>query len=790
MNIQPIRIVVLCSCFVIQSINLIAGSDAASPNIVIIYVDDLNFKDVDVYSESTLTPNMDRLAESGMIFNQGYVTSAMCTPSRYSLLSGKLASRSNQVIRTAKGDTPNVEFNAKFNKTENWTIATYLKSVGYRTGFIGKWHLGTYQKNVFNADDLLTEDVVSLLKENNDILDDFIGSKGFDYVKSAYAKNLDHPGYLPKKLHFHNMEYLTSSALDFINVADEKSEPFFMMFSTTLVHGPNQQSSLEQGDYITPIGLNVDWSDDGLVQKSRKSVIERAVDNEESGYLTWLDDGIGSIIDLLEEKGIEENTVVFFISDNQLIGKWSCYQGGAHVPFFVTWPSVVDPGSSSDRLVANIDVTATILEIVGGGQYLDSINGKSFLSGLKKESERELRDEVLLEACYSRALVNGDWKYVTTRFPNELQEQADDGVLLNHRGQLAEDFSAPNGLNNTYPGYFDYDQLYNLKTDPNEQNNLYSKNNSLIGFLVNYFKFTLVEKLEGLEYQFQEYTKNSYVFEREVVDYDDFPKELFGVIPRFYSSDTIVDNGVKTINVKEMSLKKCQSTKLLGLDTTLLIGQCIELKLPNTGLQYRWNTGEDTNSIVVYEKGQYIGMMISKEGCIMSDTINVAFLDGCTNQLKPEIKFDKDTLEGGLLSLNYASPVFTYYWNTGEVEKPIENPIDGKYIVTVIDKGNCISYDSINIESKIVSEFEDNPVELGYAVFPNPFDDIVTLNFKDDLSGMDVQLFDINGKQVAVPINRVHCHEYEIMTKNLKPGIYILICYRGRGLFFMSKLFK
>lgn len=300
---------------------------------------------------------------------------------------------------------------------------------------------------------------------------------GFGYAAALYhgnvgdaAKGAKH--WLPKPLQVHNMEWVTDGALRFIEA--NKARPFFLYMAPTLVHGPSPLKSLTEGDpRATPRGY---LEKPPEVQPPRADVLRRVkeagVDPKEAGS-TWLDDAVGAVLKTLDELGLSKNTLVLLAGDNGNVAKFTCYDGGALMPFVARWPGVVPAGRVNDALVSNIDFAPTILELCGAKPVCAApCDGQSIARALRGDPGYR-RDSLLLEITTERAVVSRDgFKYIATRYTPEVREKIKAGKKYSHWCLPVEDENHLYGADRNYPGYFDDDQLYDLAADPREQRNL------------------------------------------------------------------------------------------------------------------------------------------------------------------------------------------------------------------------------------------------------------------------------------------------------------------------------
>jgi len=480
--------------FIIISFNAKLYSQKQQPNIIFIVTDDQQRNQFNFLKEgldnkgnkTNLSPNIDKLAEEGVIFDKSYVSSSVCTPSRYSILTGNYASRASKKsnIKKYEGQT-NVTWNVHIKKNTN-NIAKELQANGYFTGMVGKNHV--IEANKPHKIDLNSDPRDPLIKkqleENQESQIRSVKSIGFDFAGALYKGNL--PSQYPKAVEDHNMEWIVNEAQSFLTQASEKENPFFLFFATTLAHGPDKLGSKHKGNPLaTPIGFLENPLD---VMPSRDSITKRiknaGLEPEKSDVL-WLDDGIGAILTKLEEIGELENTVIFFINDHGVeSGKGSLYEGGIKTVSFVWGPSFVKSGIRSKQLVSNIDMVPTAFELAGITHSKDyKIDGTSMLP-LLRGNENPIHESLYFEMGATRAIIKNGFKYLAFKAPKSIRRK------LEQSGKKATHLcDKPGGRGSESPAlkfyaknYFSKDQLYNLEKDPFEQNNVYPNilNNALI----------------------------------------------------------------------------------------------------------------------------------------------------------------------------------------------------------------------------------------------------------------------------------------------------------------------
>ena len=452
---------------------LIALSAAEKPNIIFFLVDDYEKPETSPYGGNVLTPNLDRLAAEGMLFNNAYVTSTVCTPSRYTMLTGRYAGSSTAkefLTFFPKGRQSMPGFNVSLEQ-DNMNVGNVLARNGYATGFVGKYHVGLEhdegffkEAGLFNIPKNIeyTDELNQHKYRNEKIHRKLIKDRGFTWAKNIYWGNLKDP------FKGHNPEWTTAAAIEFIE--EHKDQPFYLHVCSTLLHGPNGEwhNSLLNRELVTG---------EGMIEKpiksqpSRASVMKRikaaGLTENEAGYL-WMDDGIGVILDKLDELGIADNTIFLFVSDHGSSGKGSLFRTkGMEVPCIVRWPNGIKAGTVCDELLQSTDFVPTWLEVAGAeipkGYHLDGIS----LAPLFKNPNQPYRDYVFGEMGGARSIKTKDWNLITLRYPKY--------IIAYEDRKLKQLTGLTGGISRAgyTPKYaFDTDQLYHLGRDPGEQVNL------------------------------------------------------------------------------------------------------------------------------------------------------------------------------------------------------------------------------------------------------------------------------------------------------------------------------
>jgi arylsulfatase A len=337
------------------------------PNVILILADDLGWTDLSCYgSDFYETPNIDRLARDGMKFTQAYSACTVCSPTRSAILTGKYPARLHVTdwIPGLPPENPKllVPDWTKYLPLEEITIARALKSVGYVTASIGKWHLGGEEY--------------------------FPEKHGFD-INIAGSSAPAPPSYFaPYKIatlpEGPNGEYLTgrmaAEATRFIE--QQKDKPFFLYMPLFAVHTPIQGKT-------------------NLIQKYRakRRPGQKQTNAVYAAMIESMDDAVGQIRRKLDDLKLADRTVVVFASDNGgrvpttsnhplRVGKGSCYEGGTRVPLIVHWPGVTKPGSVCETPVISMDLHPTLLEIAGQQDAArKGVDGASLVTLLRQGSE-------------------------------------------------------------------------------------------------------------------------------------------------------------------------------------------------------------------------------------------------------------------------------------------------------------------------------------------------------------------------------------------------------------------
>jgi arylsulfatase A-like enzyme len=493
------------------------GNQMERPNIIFIMTDDQSPIPIDALKSSQSrpfgfngdrfvhTPNIDNLATNGIVFSRAYVSSSICSPSRYSILTGRYAGRceGNEFLKMhPPGTLARVENNTELEEGRA-NLPRLLQEAGYRTGFVGKSHIIDHHllnKNIRDKDGLISfnpdadpkdPQTFEPMVRNHRFWANRVKEFGFDYANAVYAANLKELN--NDSLNVHNIEWLTGAALEFIDQADDK--PFFLYLSQTIPHGPAPWIK-RNGKYIYGLDANPKFTGEGYTDQDfsfmpargeiKAEILSMRDKDPDHAWLRWFDHSVGAIVEKLKEKGLFENTIIVITSDhgNYNHGKSTLYESGVKVPLLIHWPAgISNPGSVYDELVQNIDFAPTFLELAGVRQIdslqLDGVSLKNVLEG----NTEPVHDYLFFELGYARGVATKEWKYIALRYDDKTEDNIEKGISFNgwNGGKLQQPYYLSNrhlghlaSLHNA--NYFQRDQLYNLSDDAGEKVNVFQDN--------------------------------------------------------------------------------------------------------------------------------------------------------------------------------------------------------------------------------------------------------------------------------------------------------------------------
>lgn len=446
-------------------------AERKTPNIVFILCDDMGYGDLGCYGQPYIsTPHIDSLASHGMRFTQAYAGSPVSAPSRASLMTGQHTGHT--AVRGNKeywGNSPLVRYgiNQDFSVVgqhpydpKHVIIPEILKDRGYTTGLFGKW-AGGYEGSVSTPDKRGIDNFYGYICQFQahlyypNFLNRYDPAKGDTaVVRVALEENIGYPmfGDDYRKRTQYSADLIHQRALEWIG-SQHGEQPFAAFLTYTLPH-----AELYQPEDSILLAYKEKFTDDkswGGQEGSRYNATTN-VHAQFAAMITRLDAYVGEIMDKLREKGLEENTIVIFTSDNgpheeggadpvffgrngKLRGlKRQCYEGGIRIPFIVYWKGRVDAGVVNDRPIAFYDVMPTLGEIAGvknlqaeygnkeieGTDYFDGISFLPSLLGKRQKSHDYLYWE--FHETDQIGVREGDWKLVVVKGEPRLYNLADD----------------------------------------------------------------------------------------------------------------------------------------------------------------------------------------------------------------------------------------------------------------------------------------------------------------------------------------------------------------------------
>ncbi|MEX0988211.1 MAG: arylsulfatase [Bacteroidales bacterium] len=461
------------------------------PNVIYILADDMGYGDVTCYNENSKisTPYIDKLASEGIRFTDAHTSSSVCTPTRYGIVTGRYSWRSTLKKGVLSG------YSKAMIEPERLTVGKLMQENNYHTGFVGKWHLGWdwvvtgpegWQSTPLGPG--IDPEVNFSKPVKNGPLDrgfsySYAISGSLDMPPYVYVENgkattvptdttvsVDEKGYWRKGLtgsdfsHADVLPHLTRKSIQYINEWANSKSPFFLYFAMPAPHTPILPTSEFLGKSNT---------------------------NFYGDFVSQVDHVVGQIIAAIEENGIKENTIVIFNSDNgcspkanfdelEKVGhhpsyifrgkKADIFEGGHRVPFIVSWPAKIKSGVTASELISTTDLMATLADILNY-ELPDSAAGDSYsylpvLTGEK--SNGQLREAMVQHSSNGRfAIRQGKWKLI---------------VWPGSGGYGDKNFKDISAF-----------QLYNMKDDPGEDNNVFAENpaiaENLKALLVSYIEF-------------------------------------------------------------------------------------------------------------------------------------------------------------------------------------------------------------------------------------------------------------------------------------------------------------
>ncbi len=450
------------------------------PNIVYILADDLGYGDIRALNKNSgiPTPNLDRLAKTGMVFTDAHAGAAVCTPTRYGVLTGRYSWRTHMKSGVLKGYSPHLI------DPERTTVASLLKQNGYTTGCVGKWHLGMdfsktgpnpqdidYSKPIVNGPNRLgfdyfygicaSLDFPPYVYIENDRVTELPTAKQEASAFPAFMREGERsPGFIPVE----TLDVLTGKTIDFIERQSTDSSPFFLYFPMTAPHKPTIPSPQYQGrSGLGPYG----------------------------DFVAQVDGAVGRVMDALTLAGVKDNTLVIFTSDNgsymrrleeganadhtndpAIQGyrpsshnpnyyfrgtKADIWEAGHRIPYIAHWPGIIEPGTRCDTPICLTDLMATCADIIS--RPLSANTGEDSFSTLPLMlgQQRAIPRAPVLHQSGNGTLAirKGDWKLVLSSGSGGREKP------------VGEPWSEPY-------------QLFNIKNNPQESHNMAASNPEIV----------------------------------------------------------------------------------------------------------------------------------------------------------------------------------------------------------------------------------------------------------------------------------------------------------------------
>ena len=449
-----------------------AANNSSKPNIIFILCDDMGYGDLGCYGQKYIqTPNLDRMAQEGMLFTQAYAGSPVSAPSRASLMTGQHTGHTH--VRGNKEYWKNVPavaygINKDFSVVgqepydeDHIILPEVMKKNGYITGVFGKW-AGGYEGSCSTPDKRGVDEFYGYICQFQahlyypNFLNRYSKEEGdTGVVRIVMEDNINYPmfGDDYKKRSQYSADLIHQKAMEWIDKQDGK-QPFYGFFTYTLPHAELAQpnDSILKG-YKKHFFRDKTW---GGSEGSRYNAVEHT-HAEFAGMITRLDSYVGEVLRKLKEKGLDDNTIVIFSSDNgpheeggadpeffgrdgKLRGlKRQCHEGGIRIPFIVRWPGRVSAGMVNDHQLAFYDVMPTFCELMGDiafpKKYInkkiknDCFDGISFASTLLGDDGKQQKHDFLYWEFHETDQIGvrmGDWKLLVKKGTPYLYDLSND----------------------------------------------------------------------------------------------------------------------------------------------------------------------------------------------------------------------------------------------------------------------------------------------------------------------------------------------------------------------------
>ncbi len=483
-----------------SSANSILAQRRVPPNIVIILADDLGHGDLTCYNQNSKipTPNMDRIASQGMRFTDAHTPSAVCSPTRYGLLTGRYSWRTRLKLGVLDGfDPPLID-------ASRLTLPKLLKRHGYSTACVGKWHLGM---SWFRKDGTPVPEkspTMSPARPGDDVdyerpLTGGPNDVGFDTYYGISA-SLDMSPYCfidnRSVVGRPNVSFPADRNIFSNTSAGMRTKEFTLEGVLPVFRNKATEFIAKQRGTGSPFFLYMPLSAPHLPIVPNKEFEGRSKAGKYGDFVVEVDNTVGAVMDALTQNGFGENTLLILTSDNGGLWHWwdfqepddvsggritprgqtvkafghqsnanlrgtkaDIWEGGHRVPFLARWPGKIKPASVSSQTICLTDMMATCAAILGAKFPEDSAEDSFSLLPVFRDANKKVREHVILHSHHGRfAIRQGDWKYVPERGSGGFSQPRD----------ITPKDGEPSG------------QLFNLRLDPKETRNVFAENLQIV----------------------------------------------------------------------------------------------------------------------------------------------------------------------------------------------------------------------------------------------------------------------------------------------------------------------
>ncbi|MEM6911193.1 MAG: sulfatase-like hydrolase/transferase [Verrucomicrobiota bacterium] len=457
---------------------LALAAEAAPPNIVLIFSDEMRPDYLGCYGGPYATPNLDRLAAEGLRFEQAYTAASACTPSRYSVLTGQYPGRAAAMEALFAQDEPySIAWNTVI-EGDRLTIPKLLARAGYVSGLFGKNHVTEIEAEQSlglpplpagpPSDPAVERWLQAHQAELVRLLTSRLGFQEAGAITYTNSEHIPHPA-----LRHHNLPWISALASDFLG-RHAGQTPFFAFLTPTAVHGPWHPVQYEKDLRFTPGGFRPDVPQYQIPAARMQARLEGLSSGQKhhTAGLAALDQQVGVVLDTLERLGCLDETLLIFTADHGVEpGKSGVYRFGNHVPLLMRWPERIPAGLVCRQLVAQVDLLVTLCGLAGLPLPPEQVWDGVDLSPLFSDPDTPVRDFIYTEMGHVRAVFDGRFQYAAFRYPARVVAELKGPGLErapNHLGypQVHAALAAAH-----FPGYFDPDQLYDLEKDPYQLEN-------------------------------------------------------------------------------------------------------------------------------------------------------------------------------------------------------------------------------------------------------------------------------------------------------------------------------